>query len=130
MLARGLPGATSGETGSAEASEHHGTAAPVHAVQFSMAGLSDRKSRTGESETAVLVRLLVGKHGDDAPAVALARARLCRRSRNYAAALVWLELALLADGEAAPRPAVLPGPVDDAALRVLVRRLRQRHRER
>lgn len=130
MLARGLPGATSGETGSAEAGEHRGTVAPVHAVQFNMAGLADRESRTGESETALLVRLLVGKHGDDASAVALARARLCRRSRNYAAALVWLELALLADGEAAPRPAVAPRPIDDAALRVLVRRLRQRRRER
>jgi hypothetical protein len=130
MLARELNGATSGKTGGAGASEDHGTAAPVRAVQLDMAGLADRESRTGESETALLVRLLVGKHGDDASAVALARARLCRRSRNYAAALVWLELALLAGGQAAPRPVVSPRRVDDDALRVLVRRLRQRHRDR
>jgi hypothetical protein len=136
MLARGLPGATSGGTGSAGASEIRGTAAPVRVVQFNMAGLvdmaglADRESRTGESETALLVRLLVGKYGDDAPAVALARARLCRRSRTYAAALVWLELALLADGQAAPPAVVSRRRGDDDALRVLVRRLRQRHRDR
>ena len=132
MLARGLPGATSGDGPSGSGGGDDGTVPPGGAVQHDMAIESDRTSGTGESATEALVRLLIGKHGEDASAVALARARLCRRSHDYAAALVWLELALLADAHAAPIPvrAVRLRNLDDNALRTLVRKIRHRHRDR
>ena len=46
-----------------------------------------------------LAHMLAHGHGGAAPFVAVARARECREARDYASALMWLEVALLAGRE-------------------------------
>ena len=63
-----------------------------------------------QAKVHTLAHMLAHGHGGAAPFVAVARARECRLARDYAAALIWLEIALLL-GRDLPRD--LPGG-DDA----------------
>jgi len=48
-----------------------------------------------ETKVHTLAHMLVNGHGRAATIVALERARECREGRDYASAMMWLEVALL-----------------------------------
>ncbi|HZS83747.1 MAG TPA: hypothetical protein VFA50_12805 [Stellaceae bacterium] len=56
------------------------------------------------AKVELLTGILLAGYGAAAPDVALRRARACRRSRDYASAMVWLDVVLRA-GSRTPRRA-------------------------
>jgi hypothetical protein len=83
-----------------------------------------------QTKVHTLAHMLAHGHGGTAPFVAVARARECREARDYASALLWLEVALLAerevpeDGDAE----ISAGACHDALVTLLHRRRHHRMR--
>jgi hypothetical protein len=78
-----------------------------------------------QTKVHTLAHMLAHGHGGTAPFVAVARARECREARDYASALLWLEVALLAERDFPERnDAEVSGGACHDALVAMFRRLR------